>query len=471
MPDIALVFAQLGIARTREGLASLLERRLVAWAALDRFLANGPADLTAERVCLESADRLRAVLGAAPGGLTKFSMTGPSGTSATRCSFARFGVCPSGPARETPVPRRARSHSGSLPDRRWASPQRRRHQPLSGAPLPVGRSRQTSSVGGVWARAGCGRRHLRFQPRPQRRAGARAEADVRGRAGPVPPDSRRTFACSTLPTCSTARSSCCGGWTNSRRAGFGSRRAFTTCSSTSFRIRAARNGSSSRCSSSPGARALARRRARRFSWSGTASSRSIDFETQRQRCCRRRRDISRPSGPRATHAVPLRGAFEPCRPLLAFVNELFTEWPTRSRGRALHLHRERPFPDHGHGTRPRHGSGHGLHGSHRQARDADHPRGADRADNPGNRDNTKRFELGIAAANDPVVCASLVADEIARILREDSVRDRRTGVPRRARRGYRRTVPVARQPSRVRARARAARCPGLRLQGLGLLRR
>ncbi len=43
-----------------------------------------------------------------------------------------------------------------------------------------------------------------------------------------------------------------------------------------------------------------------------------------------------------------------------------------------------------------------------------------------------RFELGIAAANDPVVCAGLVADEIARILREDSVRDRRTGVPRRA---------------------------------------
>ena len=41
-PDVALVFAQLGIARTREGLASLLERRLVAWAALERFLAKGP---------------------------------------------------------------------------------------------------------------------------------------------------------------------------------------------------------------------------------------------------------------------------------------------------------------------------------------------------------------------------------------------------------------------------------------------
>ena len=39
-PDVAVVLAQLGISRTREGLASLLERRLVAWDALDRFLAG-----------------------------------------------------------------------------------------------------------------------------------------------------------------------------------------------------------------------------------------------------------------------------------------------------------------------------------------------------------------------------------------------------------------------------------------------
>ncbi len=75
--DIALVFAQLGISRTREGLAMLLERRLVAWSALDRFLASGPADLTAERVCFESADRLRAVLGGAPGGLSRCLDDGP----------------------------------------------------------------------------------------------------------------------------------------------------------------------------------------------------------------------------------------------------------------------------------------------------------------------------------------------------------------------------------------------------------
>ena len=76
-PDVALVFAQLGIARTREGLASLLERRLVAWAALDRFLAKGPADLTAGRACQACVDRLQAVLGAVPGGLEAFLEDGP----------------------------------------------------------------------------------------------------------------------------------------------------------------------------------------------------------------------------------------------------------------------------------------------------------------------------------------------------------------------------------------------------------
>ena len=78
-PDVALVFAQLGIVRTREGLGVLLERRLVAWTALNRFLAHGPADLTAERVCRESADRLQAVLGAARGGLAPFLADGPVG--------------------------------------------------------------------------------------------------------------------------------------------------------------------------------------------------------------------------------------------------------------------------------------------------------------------------------------------------------------------------------------------------------
>ena len=76
-PDVALVLAQLGVSRTREGLASLLERRLVAWNALDRFLIRGPSDLTAEVVCRRTATALQDALRAVPGGLARFVADGP----------------------------------------------------------------------------------------------------------------------------------------------------------------------------------------------------------------------------------------------------------------------------------------------------------------------------------------------------------------------------------------------------------
>src|SRR5262245_62809940 len=66
--DVALVFAQLGERRLRTGLEALLGRRLVAPEALRRYLAKGPRGLTAAVVCHQSADRLRRVLEAAPGG-------------------------------------------------------------------------------------------------------------------------------------------------------------------------------------------------------------------------------------------------------------------------------------------------------------------------------------------------------------------------------------------------------------------
>jgi len=76
-PDIALVLAQLGMARTREGLAVLLDRRLVAWDALERFLIRGPSDLTASVVCGRAATSLHDVLRAVPGGLAAFLGAGP----------------------------------------------------------------------------------------------------------------------------------------------------------------------------------------------------------------------------------------------------------------------------------------------------------------------------------------------------------------------------------------------------------
>ena len=76
--DIALVLAQLGIARSREGLATLLDRRLVAWAALNRFLARGPSDVTPRMVCRRTAEALHDTLRSIPGGLTRFLAEGPA---------------------------------------------------------------------------------------------------------------------------------------------------------------------------------------------------------------------------------------------------------------------------------------------------------------------------------------------------------------------------------------------------------
>jgi len=77
--DVALVLAQLGISRTREGLATLLDRRLVARDALDRFLVRGPRDLTSAGLCAAATDALQRVLKTIPGGSERFIADGPSG--------------------------------------------------------------------------------------------------------------------------------------------------------------------------------------------------------------------------------------------------------------------------------------------------------------------------------------------------------------------------------------------------------
>ncbi len=77
-PDVALVLAQLGISRTREGLAHLLDRRLVARDALERFLARGPADLTPAIACARAVTSLHDVLRTVPGGLAAFLADGPA---------------------------------------------------------------------------------------------------------------------------------------------------------------------------------------------------------------------------------------------------------------------------------------------------------------------------------------------------------------------------------------------------------
>ncbi|MGE3517365.1 MAG: UvrD-helicase domain-containing protein, partial [Vicinamibacterales bacterium] len=75
--DVALVFAQLGERRLRQGLAALLDRRLVAPEALRRYLTLGPRDLTAASLCRTAAERFRDTLLLVTGGVAAFLDDGP----------------------------------------------------------------------------------------------------------------------------------------------------------------------------------------------------------------------------------------------------------------------------------------------------------------------------------------------------------------------------------------------------------
>jgi ATP-dependent helicase/nuclease subunit A len=75
--DVALVFAQLGERRLRTGIAALLERRLVAPQALRRFVDAAPTGLTAAAACRRAAERLAGVLNGLPDGAGPFLGDGP----------------------------------------------------------------------------------------------------------------------------------------------------------------------------------------------------------------------------------------------------------------------------------------------------------------------------------------------------------------------------------------------------------
>jgi ATP-dependent helicase/nuclease subunit A len=74
--DIALLFAELGEFRLREGLSRLIDRRLVADDALNRFL-RGRGEASVEAAVARLVARLRAAFASVPGGLEGFEATGP----------------------------------------------------------------------------------------------------------------------------------------------------------------------------------------------------------------------------------------------------------------------------------------------------------------------------------------------------------------------------------------------------------
>jgi ATP-dependent helicase/nuclease subunit A len=75
--DVALVFAQLGERRLRTGLRLLVDRRLVAPAALRRYLESGPRDLSAALACARAAERLKGLFLGVRDGLEAFLEDGP----------------------------------------------------------------------------------------------------------------------------------------------------------------------------------------------------------------------------------------------------------------------------------------------------------------------------------------------------------------------------------------------------------
>ncbi len=72
--DVSLLFTELGEPRLRKGLTALLDRRLVAWDALNRFLRG--RDVTVDEACLRLLNALRAAVSAV-GGATAFRGSGP----------------------------------------------------------------------------------------------------------------------------------------------------------------------------------------------------------------------------------------------------------------------------------------------------------------------------------------------------------------------------------------------------------
>jgi len=76
-PEIALLFAELGEFRLRQGLARLIDRRLVADDALNRFL-RGCGEASIDGAVARLRSRLRAAFAATRGGLEGFIASGPA---------------------------------------------------------------------------------------------------------------------------------------------------------------------------------------------------------------------------------------------------------------------------------------------------------------------------------------------------------------------------------------------------------
>jgi ATP-dependent helicase/nuclease subunit A len=395
--DVALVFAQLGMSRTREGLATLLERRLVAWDALDRFLAKGPSDLTGERVCRNAAERLQSLLGSVPGGLARFIDEGPTGHPRYQLLVRELRRLPAlaerGDASIRAVLDRVAPHflTGDGKPRKVGAiyPYKAAHYPSEAA----GKRHRTnvSELAPLIADVvrGFNRDLNVVLARGVRRMFGIALAEYRRTL-----DARSVLDFSDLLQRALALLRRMDEFAQSR----------FRLESRYHHVLVDEFQDTSRAQWELVALLIQ-------SWReglGLATQPSIFIVGDRKQSIYRFRDADAAVLQQAGFYIQtLRAEGDPKRSitrsfralpqLLSFVNELFAEIgdPTPGSGRFTYGAGDR-FPV--------------DHGSH----DARGP------------------ALGLAAAEDPEACAAMVADEIARIIREDSVRDRNTGVPRQA---------------------------------------
>jgi ATP-dependent helicase/nuclease subunit A len=101
--DVALVFARLSSARLRLGLSHLLERRLVAQPALQRYLTRGPASLTIDEAVRRGVDRMKATLDGLPGGFLGWLADGPGAHPRFRLLASDIRALDTGEITEAPM--------------------------------------------------------------------------------------------------------------------------------------------------------------------------------------------------------------------------------------------------------------------------------------------------------------------------------------------------------------------------------
>ena len=314
---VRLLFAELREQRLRDGLANMIDRRLVVDDAIDRALAAGPRDLTAEtrvrgRVRaaarrVHRADRRR----------RRISRERSDSSPAMGHLLRRHAVdCERHGAGARPRARGARPRREPFPQQGQTAPPAVRWVFREG--LQNARTRwkiHRHDVLGVGRRSR--ERAERVPARSECGVVARsAGASTKSRFGSTAKPSMLT-ACSISPRRWPRRCRCSRRWTSSRAADTGSRGGITMCCSTSSRTRAARSGRWSRCSSVRGGRAAVSPRAlrsfRRFFSSAIGSSRFTDFATPTWPSWTRLARSSTSCAPIATRAVRFRGASARCR--------------------------------------------------------------------------------------------------------------------------------------------------------------